>query len=31
VLDDVALRLSGLPPLPDFRESLDPVVAALTG
>ena len=31
VLDDVALRLSGLPPLPHFRESLDRVVAALTG
>jgi dTDP-4-dehydrorhamnose reductase len=31
VLDDVALRLSGLPPLPDYRESLDRVVAALTG
>lgn len=30
VLDDVALRLSGLPPLPHFRESLDRVVAALT-
>ena len=30
VLDDVALRLSGLTPLPHFRESLDRVVAALT-
>lgn len=29
VLDDVALRLSGLPPLPDFRESLDRVIATL--
>jgi len=31
VLDDVALRLSGLDPLPHYRESLDRVVAALTG
>ncbi len=30
VLDDVALRLSGLTPLPHFRESLDRVVAVLT-
>jgi dTDP-4-dehydrorhamnose reductase len=30
VLDDVALRLSGLPRLPHYRESLDRVVAALT-
>jgi dTDP-4-dehydrorhamnose reductase len=30
VLDDVALRLSGLPVLPHFRESLDRVVRALT-
>lgn len=30
VLDDVALRLSGLDPLPHYRESLDRVVAALT-
>ncbi len=30
VLDDVALRLSGAPRLPHFRESLDRVVAALT-
>jgi dTDP-4-dehydrorhamnose reductase len=30
VLDDVALRLSGLPPLPHYRESLDRVVTALT-
>ena len=30
VLDDVALRLSGLPLLPHYRESLDRVVRALT-
>ena len=30
VLDDVALRLSGLTPLPHYRESLDRVVTALT-
>ena len=29
VLDDVALRLSGLERLPHFRESLDRVVATL--
>lgn len=31
VLDDVALRLMGLPRLPHYRESLERVVAALTG
>jgi len=31
VLDDAVLRLSGLPRLPHYRESLDRVVAALRG
>lgn len=31
VLDDLALRTSGLPRLPDFRESLERVVKALVG
>lgn len=31
VLDDVALRLTGFPRLPPFRESVDRVVRALTG
>ena len=30
VLDNAALRLSGVPRLPHYRESLDRVVAALT-